>query len=63
MRVEPRAGRWWIVDIPDDAEECGPYPTKKDAERDMQGMKRFFAELDAGRNPFEQTQRKRRSRQ
>lgn len=30
---------WWITD---DGEEYGPYSTKKEANEDMQGLKRFY---------------------
>jgi hypothetical protein len=35
-----RADGWWIVGVPE-VEDCGPYPTKTEAEEDRQGLGRF----------------------
>ena len=46
MHVVQRPDGWWIVDVPDTVSECGPYGTRKDAERDLRGMQRFYQSVD-----------------
>jgi hypothetical protein len=42
MRIVRRDGKYWIVNVPDTVTDCGEYDTKKEAESDLQGLKRFF---------------------
>jgi hypothetical protein len=42
MNIERRPDGWWIVDVPDTIDQCGPYATKADAEKDRVGLARFF---------------------
>jgi hypothetical protein len=49
MRIQKQGDAWWIVEIPGreaTGTECGPYRTKAEAAGDMQGLKRFFQDLD-----------------
>ncbi len=55
LRITKLSGVWWIIGMPAPplaidpdypefvGSELGPYLTKKEAEIDMRGLKRFFA--------------------
>ena len=42
MQLIKREDGWWIINVPSDVSECGPYDTKAEAADDMRGLKRFF---------------------
>jgi hypothetical protein len=42
LRVEKREDGWWVTGHEDETTDCGPYPTKKEAEDDRQGLERFW---------------------
>jgi hypothetical protein len=42
MTLTQRPDGWWIVDVPDTIDECGPYRTRAEAEQDRVGLARFF---------------------
>ena len=42
MRTIRRKSGWWVIDIPESPDGCGPYDLKKDAAEDMRGMEVFF---------------------
>jgi hypothetical protein len=44
MKTVRRNDGWWIVDLPDSDPECGPYVTRKEADDDLRGLKRFYRE-------------------
>ena len=41
MQIEKRDDGWWITNVPDWPEGCGPYDTKAEAVADRRGMNRF----------------------
>ena len=40
MNTERRSDGWWIVGVPDTIDQCGPYTTRAEAEKDRVGMAR-----------------------
>ena len=38
--IVKRDDGWWVVDLPDGVEDCGPYEIKRYAEEDRRGMLR-----------------------
>jgi hypothetical protein len=45
MKVKKLEDGWWIVDVPDDVLEMGPYATKAEALDDMKGVQRTLDSL------------------
>jgi len=45
MKVKKLEDGWWIVDVPDDVLEMGPYDTKAEALDDMKGVQRTLDSL------------------
>lgn len=46
MKTIKKGDYWWVVDLPEGFEDCGPYNTKKEAEEDRKGMARCLESLD-----------------
>ena len=46
MKIDRKEDGWWIVNTPEGVLEMGPYATKKEAEEDMAGVKRFRKEYE-----------------
>lgn len=47
MKVDKKEdNKWWITNTPEGVLEMGPYDTKKEAEEDMAGVKRFLKEYE-----------------
>ena len=46
MHCKKRGKEWWITDVPDVPEGCGPYDTKAEAEEDMRGLARSLQNAD-----------------
>ncbi len=40
MTLQHRTDGWWIVDMPEGCDPCGPYRTKADAADDKRGLER-----------------------
>ena len=45
MKVKRLEDGWWIVDVPEDVLEMGPYDTKAEALDDMRGVQRAIDSL------------------
>jgi hypothetical protein len=45
MKSEKRVDGWWVTEIPE-CGDCGPYPTKGDADETKRGLQRTFDNLD-----------------
>lgn len=45
MKVKRLEDGWWIVDVPEDVLEMGPYETKAEALDDMKGVQRTIDSL------------------
>ncbi len=45
MKVKKLEDGWWIVDVPEDVLEMGPYDTKAEALDDMRGVQRTLDSL------------------
>jgi len=41
LTTEKRGNHWWITGMPDGEPDCGPYATRKEAESDLRGLRRF----------------------
>ena len=39
-KLEKRSDGWWVTELPEGIEDCGPYPTKASADEDRRGMLR-----------------------
>ncbi len=46
MKIIKKSDGYWIKDIPEGTEPCGPYATKEAAEETMRGLDRFFKYWD-----------------
>jgi len=42
--VVRRDDGWWIINLPSSDSECGAYDTRKQAEEDLRGLRRFYQE-------------------
>jgi len=57
MKVKRLEDGWWIVDVPEDVLEMGPYDTKAEALDDMKGVQRTIDSLRSS-----QKQKRRRNK-
>jgi hypothetical protein len=46
MKVKKKPDGWWIIDLPYECGDCGPYDTKEEAEEEKTGLQRSFDNLD-----------------
>jgi hypothetical protein len=55
MKLTRQPDGWWIVDLPHDTPDCGPYDSKSEASDDLHGMQRTFEWLDQQRAKGQKT--------
>ncbi len=46
MKIAKKKDGYWVKDIPEGTEPCGPYATKELAEETQRGLERFFKYRD-----------------
>lgn len=56
MKVKRLEDGWWIVDVPEDVLEMGPYDTKAEALDDMKGVQRTIDSLRSSQKQRKRTE-------
>lgn len=46
LKLTKREDGWWITNMPEGCEECGPYKTRAEAADDKHGLENTFANWD-----------------
>ncbi len=46
MKPIQRGDEWWIADMPDRGENCGPYSSEKDAQESIGRLEQFYKHCD-----------------
>lgn len=48
MKIQKRRKHeYWILGVPSDVTECGPYSTRAEAESDLRGMRESFRKMES----------------
>ena len=46
MKAVQRGEEWWIADMPDRGENCGPYDSEKETKESIERLRRFYKHHD-----------------